>query len=215
MLQVHENIIIALSILIILIDNHKIRRKMNLDALLIVFCCIDSNYTLHYLSSMCHFIRRSIISDGTMKCCDGTEVISNNESSKTKTQGSRHLGQYNPQFNWRLHFTASCNCSVSGISLNNNINNMADKTDSERKSKGERSKGKEEKRKRKHSENDDIELAKHYETLLVYDFLKFVLYYILPRDFFANVMIVHERKVNKVLNFSVRTFFCDKTMCLF
>ena len=31
-----------------------------------------------------------------MKSCDGTEVISNNKSSKTKTQGGRHLGQYSP-----------------------------------------------------------------------------------------------------------------------
>lgn len=43
-------------------------------------------------------------------------------------------------------------------------NNMSDKR-RERKAKGEKSKTKEEKRKRKRSENDDIELAKHYETL--------------------------------------------------
>jgi len=33
------------------------------------------------------------------------------------------------------------------------------------KTKGEKNRTKEEKRKRKRSENDDIELAKHYETL--------------------------------------------------
>ena len=43
-------------------------------------------------------------------------------------------------------------------------NNMSDRR-RERKAKGEKSKTKEEKRKRKRSEKDEIELAKHYETL--------------------------------------------------
>ena len=43
-------------------------------------------------------------------------------------------------------------------------NNMSDKR-RERKTKSEKIKTKEEKRKRKRSESDDIELAKHYETL--------------------------------------------------
>lgn len=100
----------------------------------------------------------------------------------------------------------SCTYSVSGILLNNN---MADKT-RQRKSKGERIKRKEEKRKRKHSENDDIELAKHYETLLVYDFLYFCSLYCPEISGSANAKIVHKHKlktkVNKVLNFTVTTF---------
>lgn len=46
--------------------------------------------------------------------------------------------------------------------------NMSDKLSDKRrkrKTKGEKNRTKEEKRKRKRSENDDIELAKHYETL--------------------------------------------------
>lgn len=43
-------------------------------------------------------------------------------------------------------------------------NNMSDKR-RKCKTKGEKNKTKEEKRKRKRSENDEIELAKHYETL--------------------------------------------------
>lgn len=111
-----------------------------------------------------------------MKCCDGTEVISNNESSKTKTQGSRHLGQIQPTIQLALTLYDELYLFGQRYIFEQQHQNMADKTDKRRKSKGERSKGKEEKRKRKHSENDDIELAKHYETLLVYDFLKFVLY---------------------------------------
>lgn len=77
-------------------DHTQDQKEDNLNVLLIVFCSIDSYLTKNYLPSMCHFIRRSITSDGRMKSCDGTEVISNNKSSKTKTQGGRHLGQYSP-----------------------------------------------------------------------------------------------------------------------
>lgn len=94
-----------------------------------------------------------------MKSCDGTKVISNNKSSKTKTQGGRHLGQYNPT----IQLAPTLYDELFGQRYLFD-NNMADKT-GHRKSKGERSKGKEEKRKRKRSEKNEIELAKHYETL--------------------------------------------------
>lgn len=98
-----------------------------------------------------------------MKSCDGTEIISNNESTKPNSQGGRHLGQYNPTIQLALTLYDE-KCGQRFTFADNNMAEMADKK-REGKVKRERSKGKEEKRKRKRSENDEIELAKHYETL--------------------------------------------------
>ena len=92
LLQVHKNIISHKNYDII--KSTQIRRKIVLSLyLLIVLCSTDLFQTLTYLAGMCHFIRSSVISYRRMKSDHWTEIISNNKSSETKSQGGRHLGQ--------------------------------------------------------------------------------------------------------------------------
>lgn len=92
---------------------------------------------------------------------DATEVVSDKQSSRNNSQGGRHL-----DFRYPTMLFAGINVlryeSAVYICNNNMADRSSDKKTDRKRGKGER---KEERKKRKHSENEEIELAKHYETL--------------------------------------------------